>query len=102
MRTAGILTAEIRQVHQQAAAHSGARGDGDNIMRLSITSSAIGAIGAIGALGLLSTVPVDAHHSYAATYDSSKTVRLEGELVRFESKANTLARSSSSFGTSSK
>jgi hypothetical protein len=53
-------------------------------MRLSITSSAIGAIGAIGALGLLSTVPVDAHHSYAATYDSSKTVRLEGELVRFE------------------
>jgi hypothetical protein len=47
-------------------------------MRLSITLSAL------GALGLLSTVQVSAHHSYAATYDTSKTVQLEGELVRFE------------------
>ena len=26
----------------------------------------------------------EAHHSYAATYDTSATVRLEGRLVRFE------------------
>lgn len=33
---------------------------------------------------LFLTAQASAHHSYAATYDSSKTVRLEGELVRFE------------------
>jgi hypothetical protein len=32
----------------------------------------------------LSTAQSNAHHSYAATYDVSKSVRLEGELVRFE------------------
>jgi len=47
-------------------------------MRTSIT------ISVVGALGLLLAVQANAHHSYAATYDSSKTVRLEGELVRFE------------------
>jgi len=30
------------------------------------------------------TAQLNAHHSYAATYDTSKTVRLEGQLVRFE------------------
>ena len=33
---------------------------------------------------LLLTAQATAHHSYAATYDVSRTVRLEGELVRFE------------------
>jgi hypothetical protein len=34
--------------------------------------------------GLLLTAQANAHHSYSATYDVSSTVRLEGELVRFE------------------
>ena len=33
---------------------------------------------------LLLAAQANAHHSYAATYDVSRTVRLEGELVRFE------------------
>ena len=36
------------------------------------------------ALGMLIAMQIDAHHSYAATYDSDSTVRLEGQLVRFE------------------
>ena len=39
---------------------------------------------AVAGLGLLSTTQSNAHHSYAATYDVSRSVRLEGELVRFE------------------
>ena len=38
----------------------------------------------LAALGLLIAMQVDAHHSYAATYDTDSTVRLEGQLVRFE------------------
>ena len=34
--------------------------------------------------GLLLTLQTQAHHSYAATYDTDSTVRLEGQLVRFE------------------
>jgi len=48
---------------------------GGDIMRLCMT---------LAALSVLSTTGVNAHHSYAATYDTSKTLRLEGELVRFE------------------
>src|SRR5690606_36997785 len=46
-------------------------------MRLSTTSMIL------AGLGLL-TVQTNAHHSYSATYDTASTVRLEGELVRFE------------------
>ena len=37
----------------------------------------------IGATLLVSAVAV-AHHSYAATYDTSKEVKLDGKLVKFE------------------
>jgi hypothetical protein len=47
-------------------------------MRLSMTLSIL------AGASLLSAAQVNAHHSYAATYDTSKTMRLEGELVRFE------------------
>jgi hypothetical protein len=37
----------------------------------------------IAAVGLLAGGPGFAHHSYAATYDTSKDVKLEGKLVQF-------------------
>ena len=37
----------------------------------------------IAAIGLLAGVVGSAHHSYAATYDTSKDVKLEGKLVQF-------------------
>jgi len=37
----------------------------------------------IAAVGLLVGGAVSAHHSYAATYDTSKDVKLEGKLVQF-------------------
>ena len=36
------------------------------------------------ALIVVPATPSVAHHSYAATYDTASTVRLEGRLVRFE------------------
>ena len=36
----------------------------------------------ITAVGLLAAV-VSTHHSYAATYDTAKDVKLEGKLVQF-------------------
>ena len=38
----------------------------------------------LAAIGSLIALQADAHHSYAATYDTDSTVRLEGRLVRFE------------------
>lgn len=38
----------------------------------------------LAAIGLSIAMQVDAHHSYAATYDTDASVRLEGRLVRFE------------------
>lgn len=38
----------------------------------------------LAAVGTLAAIEVEAHHSYAATYDTDATVRLEGQLVRFE------------------
>ncbi len=32
---------------------------------------------------LVAGIGVDAHHSYAATYDTSKEIKLEGKLVQF-------------------
>jgi len=37
----------------------------------------------IAAIGLLVGSAGSAHHSYAATYDTSKDVKLEGKLVQF-------------------
>lgn len=37
----------------------------------------------IATVGLLAAVVVSAHHSYAATYDTAKDVKLEGKLVQF-------------------
>ena len=39
---------------------------------------------AIVSMASLSVTAAYAHHSYAATYNSSETLRLEGELMRFE------------------
>jgi hypothetical protein len=39
---------------------------------------------AIVCMALLTGSSAYAHHSYAATYDTSESVRLEGQLVRFE------------------
>jgi len=36
------------------------------------------------ALLAVSVVPVAAHHSFAAEYDSSKTITVTGEVVRLE------------------
>lgn len=41
----------------------------------------------IVAVALLSAKAVYAHHSYAATYDTSQSLRLEGKLVRFQLRA---------------
>jgi hypothetical protein len=35
------------------------------------------------ATALLAGIAVSAHHSYAATYDTSKEIKLEGKLVQF-------------------
>ncbi|HEY3517509.1 MAG TPA: DUF6152 family protein [Gammaproteobacteria bacterium] len=37
----------------------------------------------IAAAALLSSAGTSAHHSFTATYDESKTVTIEGELVQF-------------------
>lgn len=37
----------------------------------------------VAAIGLLAGGVGSAHHSYAATYDTSKDVKLEGKLVQF-------------------
>jgi hypothetical protein len=47
----------------------------------SITAIAAGL--ALLAVGLV-TVPVAAHHSFAAEYDSTKTITVTGEVVRLE------------------
>jgi hypothetical protein len=49
------------------------------LRRLGVALSTLGTVSL-----LLLTVQASAHHSYAATYDVSQTVRLEGQLVRFE------------------
>jgi len=41
-----------------------------------------GAIAIAAALGA-GTVPARAHHSYGATYDTSREIRLDGKLVQF-------------------
>ena len=38
----------------------------------------------VGGIGLLLTVPVRAHHSFAAEFDASKPVKVEGTVVRVE------------------
>jgi len=38
----------------------------------------------LAALGLVSALPVIAHHSFAATYDGSKSIRLTGKLTKIE------------------
>jgi hypothetical protein len=37
----------------------------------------------VAAGGLMSGLTASAHHSFTATYDESKTVKIEGELVQF-------------------
>jgi hypothetical protein len=39
---------------------------------------------AIAAVGLFATVPLLAHHSFSAEYDSSKVLTLTGKIVNFE------------------
>src|SRR5262249_12349833 len=39
---------------------------------------------AVALLGAVSVVPVGAHHSFAAEYDSSKSIKVTGEVVRLE------------------
>lgn len=39
---------------------------------------------ALVAVALVSAKAAYSHHSYAATYDTSESIRLEGRLVRFE------------------
>lgn len=39
---------------------------------------------AVAALALVAAAPVVAHHSFAATYDASKAVRLSGTLAKIE------------------
>ena len=38
----------------------------------------------IAGIAMLSATAAYAHHSYAATYDVSESVRLEGKMMRFE------------------
>jgi len=38
----------------------------------------------VALLAAASAVPVGAHHSFAAEYDSSKTIKVTGEVVRLE------------------
>jgi hypothetical protein len=37
----------------------------------------------VAIVGLVATTGVVAHHSYSATYDTSRTITLEGKLVQF-------------------
>jgi len=37
----------------------------------------------VGAVTLVASTGVVAHHSYSATYDTSRTITLEGKLVQF-------------------
>jgi hypothetical protein len=46
----------------------------------SITARAAGLALAAG----ISTVPVAAHHSFAAEYDSSKSIKVTGEVIKLE------------------
>ena len=41
------------------------------------------AMAAVGVGMLLAAVPMSAHHSFAAVYDSAKSVTVEGTLVQF-------------------
>ncbi|HET9834093.1 MAG TPA: DUF6152 family protein [Vicinamibacterales bacterium] len=47
-------------------------------------SSFIAAVAGVALLVVASAVPVTAHHSFAAEYDSSKTIKVTGEVVRLE------------------
>jgi len=42
------------------------------------------AVAGVALLVAASAVPVTAHHSFAAEYDSSKTIKVTGEVVRLE------------------
>jgi len=39
---------------------------------------------AVAGFGLLSTIPVAAHHSFAAEFDGTKAIRLRGTLTKIE------------------
>ena len=41
-------------------------------------------VSALAALALAAAVPAAAHHSFAAEYDSSKTITVTGEVIRLE------------------
>jgi Family of unknown function (DUF6152) len=48
-------------------------------------SSAVAALAAgVALLAAAATVPVAAHHSFAAEYDSSKPITVTGEVIRLE------------------
>jgi hypothetical protein len=47
-------------------------------------SSSIAAAAGVALLVAASALPVAAHHSFAAEYDSSKTIKVTGEVVRLE------------------
>ena len=47
-------------------------------------SSSIAAAAGIAFFIAASAVPVTAHHSFAAEYDSTKTIKVTGEVVRLE------------------
>jgi hypothetical protein len=48
-------------------------------MRITLTIT-----GAVVALGLLVAVPARAHHSFAAAYDETKTINLQGKVTKVE------------------
>jgi len=43
----------------------------------------IAVLSLVGAVALVSRVPVLAHHSFAATYDETKNIKIEGEISEF-------------------
>lgn len=47
-------------------------------------SSSLAALAGAALLAGATVVPVGAHHSFAAEYDSSKTITVTGEVVRLE------------------
>ena len=47
-------------------------------------SSVAAAVAGAAFLAAVSAVPLGAHHSFAAEYDSSKTIKVTGEVVRLE------------------